>query len=311
MNLRELNKSPRNFKLRPVWRWSRAVVFGLLSLLAGPGVHAQVFGSDKLSLESDTNFATVGNSGFKESTKIGSVESYNFGTRNVISAQVKEGFLLRFGLEYDRYNFSSDDQPGLPSKLQQISAVIGVDLQLGDAWLARVEFQPGFYGDKLRAKDIDLPVVVGASYFYSTNLQLMVGLSIDQQRHYPVLPGIGFRWQISRDWVADVVFPTPRLEYSVTKSLTLYGGAELQSNSYRMGPDFGVGHGDPRLNNAIVDYDQIRVGVGASWKVRKQVTLEMEAGFVPIQEFDFHRVEVKARATDVPPYGGVVLKFAF
>jgi hypothetical protein len=37
----------------------------------------------------------------------------------------------------------------------------------------------------------------------------------------------------------------------------------------------------------------------------------MEAGFVPIQEFDFHRADVKARSTDVPPYGGVVLKFAF
>jgi hypothetical protein len=41
------------------------------------------------------------------------------------------------------------------------------------------------------------------------------------------------------------------------------------------------------------------------------LTLELEAGFVPIQEFDFHRADVKARSTDVPPYGGVVLKFAF
>jgi hypothetical protein len=311
MNRRAVNEIPRNPRRHSVWRWSRAAVFGLLSLLAAPGVHAQIFGSEKLSLESDFHFATLGNSAFKESQKIGSMQSYDFGTRDVFSAQVKEGVLFRFGVEYDLYNFSSKDQPALPSRLQEISAVIGLDLQLGDAWLARVEFQPGFYGDTLRAKDLDLPIVVGASYFYSANLQLMVGLSIDQERKYPVLPGIGFRWQISKDWVADVVFPTPRLEYSVTKNLTLYSGAELQSNSYRTGSTFGTDHGNPRLNNAIVDYDQIRVGIGASWKVRKELTVEFEAGFVPIQEFDFHRADVKARSTDVPPYGGVVLKFAF
>jgi hypothetical protein len=311
MNLWEVNEKPRSYRHHSVRKWPWVFVLGLLSLLAVPGAYAQVFGSDKLSLESDFHFATVGNSAFKESQRIGSMQSYDFGTRDVISTKVKEGVLFRFGVEYDRYNFSSQDQPALPSKLQEISAVIGMDLQLGDAWLARVEFQPGFYGDSLRAKDLDLPIVVGASYFYSANLQFMVGLSIDQERKYPVLPGIGFRWQISKDWVADVIFPTPRLEYSVTKNLTLYSGAELQSNSYRMGSTFGTGHGDPRLNNAIVDYDQIRVGIGASWKVRKEVTLEFEAGFVPIQQFDFHRADVKAHSTDVPPYGGVVLKFAF
>jgi hypothetical protein len=311
MNPREVNENPRNSSRHRAWAWSRAVVLGLLALLVAPEVRAQVFGSDKLSLESDFHFATVGNSDFKESAKIGSLESYDFGTRDVFSAKVQEGFLIRFGMEYDRYNFSSKDQPALPSKLQEINAVIGADLQLGDAWLMRVEFQPGFYGEKMRARDLDLPILIGASYFYSADLQFMVGLSIDQERKYPVLPGVGFRWQMSRDWVADFILPTPRLEYSVNKALTLYSGAELQSNSYRMGSDFGTDHGDSRLNNAIVDYDQIRVGVGASWKLRKELTLELEAGFVPIQEFDFHRADVKARSTDVPPYGGVVLKFAF
>jgi len=29
----------------------------------------------------------------------------------------------------------------------------------------------------------------------------------------------------------------------------------------------------------------------------------MEAGIVPVQEFDFHRADITARATDIPPYG--------
>ena len=126
-----------------------------------------------------------------------------------------------------------------------------------------------------------------------------------------MLPGVGFRYKINQDWVADFILPNPRLEYNFSKSLIFYAGGEIQSNSYRMEPNFGTNHGDPRLNSAIADYDQIRVGLGASWKIRKELTLELEAGFVPIQEFDFHRVDVKVRAVDVPPYGGVVLKAAF
>jgi len=65
------------------------------------------------------------------------------------------------------------------------------------------------------------------------------------------------------------------------------------------------------LNGAVVDYTQIRVGGGASWKIRPDLTLEFEAGVVPIQEFDFHRADIKARSTEIPPYGGLVLKAAF
>jgi len=41
------------------------------------------------------------------------------------------------------------------------------------------------------------------------------------------------------------------------------------------------------------------------------VTLEVEAGIVPVQEFDFHRADVRASSTEIPPYGGIVLKAAF
>jgi hypothetical protein len=291
----------------------RAAILGLLSLAAASSSQGQESFSADTSVESDFRFAIVGDSDFKERSFLGNLSSYNFDTRDVLSIKAREGVLLRFGLEFDRYSFYTDDAPALPSRLQELNLVLGTDLQLGDAWIARVEFQPGVYGEgnALRMRALDLPVVLGASYFWSTDLQIVAGLSIDQERKYPVLPGLGFRYQASAQWVFDFVLPTPRLEYNYSKSLLLYAGGEIQSNSYRMDGNFGTTHGDPRLNNAITDYDQVRVGLGASWKLRKQVTLEMEAGFVPIQEFDFHRAEFKARATDVPPYGGVTLKFAF
>ena len=69
-----------------------------------------------------------------------------------------------------------------------------------------------------------MPVVVGASYFVSSDLQLVAGLSIDPERKYPVLPGVGFRYKCATDWVLDFILPAPRVEYTFSKSILLYAG---------------------------------------------------------------------------------------
>jgi len=41
--------------------------------------------------------------------------------------------------------------------------------------------------------------------------QLILGLSIDVERNYPVIPAAGVRWKIGPQWLLDAVLPTPRL----------------------------------------------------------------------------------------------------
>lgn len=291
----------------------KAGLLGLLSFLVSNALLAQDAQVNQTSLESDIRFAMIGNSSFKERSTTGSLDGYDFGTRDVLSVKVREGFLLRFGLDLERSNFSVSESAALPSKLQTAAAVIGADLQLGDAWIVRLEVDPGYYGaaTELREKNFDVPITFGASYFVSSDLQLVAGISIDPQRKYVVLPGAGFRYKFATDWVMDLVLPTPRLEYTYSKSLLLYAGGELEDGSYRTDGNFGTVHDLPKLNDAVVDYTEIRVGGGASWKINSELTLEFEAGVVPLQEFDFHRAEIKARSTDIPPYGGLVLKAAF
>jgi len=292
----------------------------LLSLLAATTAFAQdkdkestPIAGGKLSLESDFSFAIVGSSNFDLRANSGDVDTYNIGTRDVLSYKAREGFLVRFGFELQRYNFGVPNDLALPSKLQAASIVIGTDLQLGDAWIVRLEVQPGYYGGgtKLRGGNFDAPFVIGASYFVSSDLQLVAGLSVDVERKYPVLPGLGFRYKYNADVVLDFILPTPRIEYTLNKSVLLYVGGDVQGNTYRVDSDFGTVHGNSRLNDAWVDYTQIRVGGGASLKIRPEVTLELEAGVVPVQEFDFHRADIRSSASQIPPYGGVVLRAAF
>jgi hypothetical protein len=291
----------------------KPVVLGLLSLLAPTAAMAQESTGDRISLESDFRFSMVGDSQFKERSSLETGNAYDVGSRDVLSLKVREGFLLRFGVERERFNFSLPNPVPLPSKLQSASFVLGTDLQLGEAWIMRLEIQPGFYGGgtELRARNFDIPITIGASYFWSADLQIVAGVSIDPERKYPVLPGAGFRYKCATNWVLDFILPTPRIEYSFSKSLLLYAGGDVLGGSYRMPGNFGDVHGNPSLNDAVVDYTQIRVGGGASWKIRPDLTLELEAGVVPVQEFDFHRADVKARSTEIPPYGGFVLKAAF
>jgi hypothetical protein len=298
--------------------WKCAAMASLAVLASGAAGHAQdkgqeTAGASKLSLESDFHSSYVGNSTFRERDLRGRSDAWDIGSRQVLSYQAREGFLVRFGLEVERYNFAVPDTLMLPSKLQSASIVVGADLQLGDAWIVRVEVQPGYYGGgpDLRADNFAAPIVVGASYFASADLQFVAGLSIDVNRKYPVLPGIGFRYKYNAYWVFNMILPQPRIEYSLNKNTTLYAGGDIQGATYRADSDFGTQQGTPKLNNAWIDYSQIRVGVGASIKIRPEVTLEMEAGIVPVQEFDFHRANVRASSTEIPPYGGLVLKAAF
>jgi len=302
-------------KFPAIWKAGLGALFSLLGVATtfAQGKEQSTSTSGKLSLESEFSFGTVGNSNFRQRSEEGKVSAWDMGARDVVSIQAQEGFLVRIGLEFHRYNFDVPNSLNLPSKLQESNLVVGADLQLGDAWIVRVEAQPGYYGGDtgLRTANFDCPIVLGASYFASSDLQFVVGLSVDPQRKYPVLPGIGFRYQYNSNWVFDFILPQPRIEYNLDKSILLYVGGDLQGSTFRVQGDFGSNHGVAKLNDAWVDYTQVRVGVGASWKIRPSLTLEVEAGIVPIQEFDFHRADIRASATEIPPYGGVVLKAAF
>jgi hypothetical protein len=152
---------------------------------------------------------------------------------------------------------------------------------------------------------------LGASYFVSADLQFVAGVSIDVNRKYPVLPGVGLRWKVAADWVINAILPSPRLEYTLNESVLLYAGADIQVGSYRMDGDFGSVHRDAKLNEAVVDFTQIRAGIGASWRVSPAATVEIEAGLVPVYDLDYHRAEYRVRSDDLPPYGGINVKLKF
>jgi hypothetical protein len=225
--------------------------------------------------------------------------------RFVLTPRIKLG-VLRLGAEWERFSFGFSDRAPLPDTLQAVSLVLGLDTQLSDSILLRFQAQPGFYGtDHFESGDVNIPFVIGGTYIYSPDLQFVLGIGVDIERRYPVLPGGGIRWKIARQWVLDAVLPTPRLEFQFNKDLRFYAGGTLRETNFRVDDRFGTTRRIPRLNQAVLTYSEVRVGAGADWKVSPVMTLSAEAGYQPYRDFDFYRADVRYHQEGGAPYGTV------
>ena len=288
---------------------------GLVAMLAlfVPCAVTCAANSMNISQELDAEYGYVGGAGTRGGgVNVGSVDEQSADFKYVISPQLNKDLLLRLGLEWQRFTFGVPDHAPVPGVLQQASLVLGFDYQLADEWLMRVEAQPGIYSDfrDITWQDVDMPLVIGAAYLASSDLQWFFGLRVDAHTQYPVLPAAGARWKFSEAWILDFMLPKPRLEYDVNGKLQLYAGAEVQAGTFAVGQNFGTPRGQPKLDGAIVDYLELHLGSGCSWKIAASVTIEAEAGFMPYRSFDFFDRNITFRSHNAP-YGQIACHARF
>ena len=231
----------------------------------------------------------------------------------ILTPRTKIG-ILRLGVAAERYSFGFSHNAAIPDVLESTALVIGLDTEFSDSFLIRLEAQPGFYGtdfDDYGQDTFNVPVVLGGTYIFNSNFQIIFGVGIDAFRKYPVLPGGGIRWKFAPQWVLNAVVPAPRLEYEANSSLLLYAGADIRATSYRVEKNFGTLRGNTALNHAAITYEEVRVGGGLDWKITSAIKVSAEGGFIPFRNFDFHRTEVRYHQDGGVPYGMLALHAAF
>jgi len=293
---------------------SRPLILATLVFLVRTGVCQESNGFWPLSGEFSADATYVGEGDVQRGGKhVNDFDEVDSDIRVVLTPRTKFG-VLRLGAEWQRYSFGFPEQTALPNTLQSFSTLIGLDMQLSDSIIVRAEGQPGLYDSGLGHLDWDdfnLPFLMGGTYIFSPNVQLILGVSVDIERKYPVIPAAGVRWKISPQWLLNAVMPTPRLEYEMNRSLSLYAGATMKEASYRVDEDFGDSHGISRLNNGILTYSEVRTGAGFDWKISPIVTFTGEVGYQPYRDFDFYRAEVRYGQDGGAPYGTISLHGAF
>ena len=231
----------------------------------------------------------------------------------ILTPMTKIG-ILRIGLQTERYSFGYGKHAPIPNDLHSTALVVGLDTEFSDSFLIRVELDPGFYGtdfDDFGERTFNVPVIIGGTYIFSSNFQVVFGIGIDALRNYPVLPGGGIRWKFASQWTLNAVVPTPRLEYEPNSNMLFYAGADIRATSYRVGDNFGTLRGNAALNHAAIDYEEVRIGGGLDWKLSSAVKLTMEGGVIPYRVFDFHRTDVRYHQDGIAPYGMAALHVAF
>jgi hypothetical protein len=226
----------------------------------------------------------------------GQVDNINSHFNYVVSPQVRDGLLLRFGVDAERNSFGLPSQAPLPTTLQSVNAVIGLDYAANDKILVRVEAHPGIYSDfvHVTGSDFDCPVIFGGTYLYSKDLQIILGGELDLKSNIPFIIVPGFRWQFADKWVISAIPPKPQLQYELNNAVTLYLGAEILDGTYHLNNNFGNNHAsvegpaNANTNGNIVDFTEARVGIGATWKFMPNLSLDVSGGYVPYRQFDVH-----------------------
>lgn len=159
---------------------------------------------------------------------------------------------------------------------------------------------------ELRAETFDAPTNIGGVFpLVDEKLYFAAGISLSFLRSYPVLPIGGFIWRINNACDLEACLPNPRIFFKASDDLQLFAGGELVGGAYRTD-----GGSDPRLNESVVSYYEVRAGAGLIYTGWKGLAAGLDCGWAFERKFDFHRVPAIA-ATQGAPYARVVFSAAF
>src|SRR2546430_16787860 len=181
---------------------SRVLILAALIFFVRTGLSQESNGFWPLSGEFSADATYVGEGDVERGGKhVNDFDEIYSDIRVVLTPRIKLG-VLRLGAEWERFSFGLPEGAALPNTLQSFSTIIGLDTQLSDSILVRTEIQPGLYNSGLGHlfwDNFNMPFVIGGTYIYSPNLQLILGVSVDVERRYPVIPAAGVRWKRSEE----------------------------------------------------------------------------------------------------------------
>ena len=248
------------------------------------------------------------------SSSVGDITEINGSAGVVVSTQVSRSALLRLGVQWQGYSWDPEPTAPIPDSVQGLNLVLGADLQVSPAVILRIDALPGLYGSfrDISSRDFNIPFEIGGSYFVSSDLIFIAGILVDVNSDFPVYPAIGLHWKIGDKWVIEGVPPRPQLRYLLSDNVTLYAGADLRETTFRMDPHFGQSRGIPKLDNAILEYWELRASAGLTWKLSKNISLDIEGGCVPYRRFYYPRADnLKVLSEDVVPFARIGLSAKF
>lgn len=235
--------------------------------------------------------ASAGSDLTRAGTAAGEVEVRALNATWRSSVALPSGTLVQFGVNWENFDFDRSTLSGVPDTLQEASIVVGAAHQVGAAWRLTATARPGFYGDDdgLDGDAFNAPMLLLALWRQSPALGWAFGLRVDWLSERAVIPLVGVNWKFAPDWEFVLGMPRAGVSYQASEALKLTLGASVQGGNFHVARDPRLGGtvANTLLQDTTLDYHEIRVGLAADWRLNEQFSLQLEAGAITDQKFDY------------------------
>ena len=304
------------------WVWAWLLAFSLLSLPVPAQQRPEIQvstpetdGNDKVPID---NFDLESGYVFESDLNHGGSHGKQDEVQNSISYshrwQITGNWYFRGGLSYERFDFGNTDAP-VPVHLQSGAAVLSIDYMHGDDIGAMLEVRPGFYTEEhIGLNSFDCPItlmrfwVVRPQEFY-----ILTGLNYSFLRGgIGLAPVLGVVWVPTKQLRLMAVPTSPRLVYSLGKTVDVYVGGAFTGGSYRTDHHDeyrGIPHVE-KLSGTQIDFSDYRAGGGIVWSPTDHIDVDLSAGCSIQRAFLYHRAGENFR-TDPSPYLHLEVKASF
>ena len=208
---------------------------------------------------------------------------------------------FRTGVEYERLDFGGTSN-GLPDHLQAAYGHLAIEYVVKDHAGASLELDPGaYFQDKITGDAFDIPWKAFVTFpLKKDKIFGVIGLGGSLYQDPIIAPGGGLIWLFSDKLRLEGVFPKPALVYQPNDNWQFRLLGELFFESFRTDDVVTPSHA-LQEHNAVVQYNEDRVGVQVKYSGLDPFDIIAAAGCTVVRGFDFFRVGVREK-TDPAPY---------
>ena len=227
---------------------------------------------------------------------------------------------LNAGLSYSRTKFSLRNNVGalpLPQHVQSLTLDLSFSQKIDETWSALVGTATGFHtagsgGFKSNGLGVDLFAL--GLYRYGPTLTFAGGggyasLATGRNR---LEPAVGVQWDPTPKWSVAFGYPTTGVTCKFTDAFSLGFVATGTGGTYYVERDPLPGAaGKPNLDRTPLEFYDVRLGLAATWKINRALSLTANVGAVERSEFNYHARRFKIKSDGGGAYASFGLTAAF
>ncbi len=223
---------------------------------------------------------------------------------------------LAVDLRYDRFDLQLDSgEVPLPDHAQAIAVQATVRKPVNERWTLLGSVKPSFANSGPLFDWDGVGVNLGALALYRQSDTLTWALGVLYRTpadNFEFVPAVGFDWRPTEDWTVTVGFPRSSVTYAASSQWRVSLAALAHGGTFHVNERVGNAvDGLPPLENSLLDYTEIRLGVGLDYRPSAALELSTMIGAIVHQEFDYYERDYRLKADDPTTFVTVGARWLF